>query len=72
MHAINTKAAQNLKDIFGEDLRQQRKRRASKYAFASPRKLEWYLDEKVHKSESARTHVLNEVLKKMGDIYTPE
>jgi hypothetical protein len=65
---INASAASNICTVFGHELRAQRRSRARKLAFASQRNVEWYLDEKVVKSEAARVEIMNEVLKKMGGI----
>jgi hypothetical protein len=68
---INAVAEDNLHSIFGHELRSRRQKKAKKLAFASSRNVEWYLDEKVVKSDAARVDVLNEVLKKLGEANPP-
>lgn len=69
--SVNAAAERNLQSIFGHELRTRRQKKAKKLAFASSRNVEWYLDEKVVKSDAAKVDVLNEVLKKLGAASTP-
>ena len=68
--AVNQAAEANLSAVFGHELRTQRRTRARKLAFAAKANVEWYLDEKVAKSQAAKVEVLNEVLKKL-DVSEP-
>ncbi|RNE99559.1 hypothetical protein TraAM80_08170 [Trypanosoma rangeli] len=52
---------QNYRSLFTEELKTHRKRRLRKMALQSLEKQEWYIDEKLVKSEGAKIDLLNEL-----------
>jgi hypothetical protein len=69
--SLSDSASVRFASIFSADVKNQRRSKMRKLAFASKEKQEWYLDEKLVKSEAARVSVMNEVIKKF-DIPIPD